>query len=125
MCHKDATQLDMILAAGAKFTNIQALSGTSVGNSSLHRRSVSDEWSDLVQDLLVQKLYLPNYRYWLCDLSQCSDDEINGEVILRVGLLLLKYIRQDDFPYFRSFDYLLPTRTQISDVDQVRPTILR
>jgi predicted transposase/invertase (TIGR01784 family) len=36
--------------------------------------------------------FVPDYRYWLCDLSQYQDEEIRGEVILRVSLLLLKYI---------------------------------
>jgi predicted transposase/invertase (TIGR01784 family) len=40
--------------------------------------------------------YLPDYRYWLCDLSQYSDEQIKGEMMLRVGLLTLKYILRDD-----------------------------
>jgi predicted transposase/invertase (TIGR01784 family) len=40
--------------------------------------------------------YLPDYRYWLCDLSQYSDAEMKGEMILQVGLLTLKYILRDD-----------------------------
>ncbi|HEY85379.1 MAG TPA: Rpn family recombination-promoting nuclease/putative transposase [Chloroflexi bacterium] len=40
--------------------------------------------------------YFPNYRYWLCDLSQYSDEEIIGEVYLQIGLLLLKYILRDE-----------------------------
>jgi predicted transposase/invertase (TIGR01784 family) len=44
--------------------------------------------------------FVPDYEYWLCDLSQYSDAEIKARVedvvILQVGLLLLKYIWQDD-----------------------------
>jgi hypothetical protein len=40
--------------------------------------------------------YVPEYQYWLCDLSQYPDEEIRGEIILRVSLLLLKYILRDD-----------------------------
>ncbi len=36
--------------------------------------------------------YLPDYRYWLCDLSQYSEEEIEGAVVLRATLLALKYI---------------------------------
>jgi len=36
--------------------------------------------------------FLPDYRYWLCDLTEYSDEEIKGQVILRIALLLLKYI---------------------------------
>jgi predicted transposase/invertase (TIGR01784 family) len=40
--------------------------------------------------------FVPDYYYWLCDLSRYSDEEIRGEVILRVGLLLLKYVFRDE-----------------------------
>ncbi|MBN1218943.1 MAG: Rpn family recombination-promoting nuclease/putative transposase [Anaerolineae bacterium] len=44
--------------------------------------------------------FVPDYEYWLCDLSQYSDIDIKAGVervvILQVGLLLLKYIWQDD-----------------------------
>jgi hypothetical protein len=40
--------------------------------------------------------FIPDYEYWLCDVSRYSDEEIKGEVILRVGLLLLKYIWQEN-----------------------------
>jgi predicted transposase/invertase (TIGR01784 family) len=42
------------------------------------------------------KPYVPDYQYWLCDLSQYSDEQIKGQVILQVGLRLLKYIWQND-----------------------------
>ncbi|MEA3341982.1 MAG: Rpn family recombination-promoting nuclease/putative transposase [Chloroflexota bacterium] len=35
--------------------------------------------------------YLPDYRYWLCDLSTYSDEEIVGAAYLQMALLLLKY----------------------------------
>jgi len=40
--------------------------------------------------------YMPNFRYLLCDLSHCSDEEIKGTVTLRAGFLLLKHIFSDD-----------------------------
>jgi predicted transposase/invertase (TIGR01784 family) len=40
--------------------------------------------------------FVPDYSYWLCDLSQYSDEEIKGAVILRVTLLLLKYVMHDN-----------------------------
>jgi len=40
----------------------------------------------------VLRPYIPNYHYWLCDLSDYSDAEITGYLILQVRLLLLKYI---------------------------------
>ncbi|PKO21085.1 MAG: transposase [Chloroflexi bacterium HGW-Chloroflexi-1] len=42
--------------------------------------------------------YVPEYRYWLYDLSQYTDDEIKGEVLLRTALLALKYIYSKDLP---------------------------
>jgi predicted transposase/invertase (TIGR01784 family) len=42
--------------------------------------------------------YLPNFRYWLCDLSRYSDAEIKGQVMLRVTLLIYKNIFSDTFP---------------------------
>lgn len=44
------------------------------------------------------KPYVPNYKYWLCDLSRYDDEDIKGEIILRLGTLLLKYILRDDLP---------------------------
>lgn len=40
--------------------------------------------------------FLPDYGYWLCDLSRYSDEDIKGVVTLRVAMLLLKYIFRED-----------------------------
>ncbi len=40
--------------------------------------------------------FLPDYHYWLCDLTQYSDEDIKGEVSLRVAFLLFKYILRED-----------------------------
>ena len=40
--------------------------------------------------------YVPEYRYWLYDLSEYTDDEIKGEVLLRTALLALKHIYDED-----------------------------
>jgi len=42
------------------------------------------------------KVFVPDYRYWLCDLTGYSDEEIEGEVKLRVALLVLKYVMRPD-----------------------------
>ncbi len=44
----------------------------------------------------VLRPYVPDFKYWLFDLSQYSDADIKGEVILRLAALLLKYIRRGD-----------------------------
>ena len=41
--------------------------------------------------------YHPTFEYQLYDLSRYSDEDIQGQIILRVSLLLLKYILQEDF----------------------------
>jgi hypothetical protein len=40
--------------------------------------------------------YVPDFEYYLVDLSLYSDDEIKGSVGLRVGLMLMKYIFRVD-----------------------------
>lgn len=40
--------------------------------------------------------YIPDFRYQLCDLSGYSDEEVVGEVTLRVALLILKHIFDGD-----------------------------
>ena len=35
--------------------------------------------------------YQPDFRYWLCDLSQYADAALKGQALLRVTLLALKY----------------------------------
>ncbi|MDM8521532.1 Rpn family recombination-promoting nuclease/putative transposase [Anaerolineales bacterium HSG6] len=41
--------------------------------------------------------YLPDFRYWLLDLSDYPDEKITGWVILQARLLLLKYVWAKDF----------------------------
>ena len=42
------------------------------------------------------KAYVPDFRFFLYDLSSYSDEEIRGEVLLRVSLLVLKYVFRKD-----------------------------
>jgi predicted transposase/invertase (TIGR01784 family) len=44
----------------------------------------------------VLREYLPAYRYWLCDLSAYTDEDLKGEVWLRAALLLLKHVFRAD-----------------------------
>jgi len=62
----------------------------------LTRWRVSLNFTDLFNLPQAMKPYVPEYAYWLCDLSRYSDEEIRGVVTLRVGLLLLKYILRED-----------------------------
>lgn len=49
---------------------------------------------DLPEEL---RPYFPDYQYWLCDLSQYSDEALKQTVTLRAQLLVLKYILRADF----------------------------
>ena len=52
----------------------------------------STEFADLVESPEALKQYTPHFRHLLTDLSTWSDEEVRGEVWLRVGLLVLKHI---------------------------------
>jgi len=41
---------------------------------------------------------VPSFEYLLCDLSEYSDEEIKGSVVLRVAFLLFKHIFSSDLP---------------------------
>ncbi|MFN8453527.1 MAG: Rpn family recombination-promoting nuclease/putative transposase [Anaerolineae bacterium] len=60
------------------------------------RWRVGQEFRALFESPVALQPYLPNYRYELYDLSRYEDEEIKGQVILRVGLLLLKHILVED-----------------------------
>ncbi len=59
---------------------------------------VSPYFRDLFEVPEVLLDFLPDYRYYLSDLSRFSDEELKGEVFLRVRLLVLKHIFSDDLP---------------------------
>jgi len=40
--------------------------------------------------------FVPDYHYWLFDLSQFSDDAIRGQVMQRVTMQVLKHVFRDD-----------------------------
>lgn len=55
-------------------------------------------FKDLFQLPAELEPYLPDYRYWLCDLSQYSDEELQGQALLQVSLLLFKNIFSAELP---------------------------
>lgn len=52
---------------------------------------------DLFDDPAEMASFIPDFQYVLWDASRYRDEEIRGNVILRVALLLLKYIFRQDF----------------------------
>ena len=65
------------------------------------RWQVALEFSALFTLPHALRPFVPEFRYWLTDLSQYSDEEIKGRVqdtvILQMSLLLLKYSQRADF----------------------------
>lgn len=62
------------------------------------RWQVPTSFRTLVQCPPELEPFVPDFRYLLCDLSAYSDDEIQGEVLARSALLVLKYIFRADLP---------------------------
>lgn len=58
---------------------------------------ISTRFSDLINTGDTFSKYIPDFEYILYDLSQISDEDIIGTDELRARLLLLRYIRRNDF----------------------------
>lgn len=57
---------------------------------------VSSRFHSLFQLPKPLKPHVPDFKYWLCDISHYSDRELRGNVLLQVGLRILKYIFRDE-----------------------------
>jgi hypothetical protein len=53
-------------------------------------------WRTLSRKNATVLPFLPNFQYHIIDLSRYSDDEIRGTILLRVTLLLFKYVLRED-----------------------------
>jgi predicted transposase/invertase (TIGR01784 family) len=62
------------------------------------RWRIARSFSGLIEVPEVFKPYLPEFTYLLTDLSHLSDEEIKGEVILHMGLWVLKHIFRGELP---------------------------
>jgi len=92
----------------------------------LDKWTVSTEFSGLFDLPPALHPYVPNYRYWLADLSAIKDDELKGYVILKVGLLLLKYIQRAELgEQLSAILGLLRALTQKQTALEYLETILR
>ncbi len=56
---------------------------------------ISRKFSSLLDVPTEIEPFVPEFRYVLCDLSVWKDEDIKGMILLRVTLLLLKYIKSD------------------------------
>ncbi len=54
---------------------------------------IPTQFAALFGQLGAQVGFVPQFDYWLTDLSQMSDEQIQGQIITRVGLLGMKYSR--------------------------------
>ena len=61
------------------------------------RWTSSTEFSSLIGCPAGMGKYVPNFHFYLYDLSHFSDDEIKGAILSRVTLLLFKHIFDKDF----------------------------
>jgi predicted transposase/invertase (TIGR01784 family) len=57
---------------------------------------IGRDFRGLIVDDGELERYLPDFDYELCDLSDFEDEEIKGAVVLRVAMLLFKYIFRDE-----------------------------
>jgi predicted transposase/invertase (TIGR01784 family) len=62
------------------------------------RWRIAHSFSHLIDAPEALRPYLPEFTYLLTDLSHLRDEEIQGEVILRMGLWILKYIFRGELP---------------------------
>jgi predicted transposase/invertase (TIGR01784 family) len=60
------------------------------------RWNIAPNFGALVAAAEELRLYIPEFRYELVDLSAYLDDDIKGAVMARVGLLILKHIFDPD-----------------------------
>jgi predicted transposase/invertase (TIGR01784 family) len=58
--------------------------------------SVATALAALVEERPVLAPYVPNFHYIVTDLTRYRDEDIRGEVHLRVAMLLFKYIFRDE-----------------------------
>ena len=62
--------------------------------------------------------YVPDFCYFLYDLTKVKDSEIKGDAILQIGLLSLKYARDEDLP--EKLDEIFKLFDQLTDSQEVR-----
>lgn len=71
---------------------------------------------ELLQVPAYMKPYIPDFRYELMELSHLTDEEIKGELLVRVGLLTMKHIDSPKIVDF-FFERLFPLLNELSTKD--------
>jgi len=59
---------------------------------------IAPEFHSLIDNFHNLEEFIPDFKYLLCNISDYSDDEIRGAVILRVGMLIFKYVFREELP---------------------------
>ena len=88
------------------------------------RWNIGQQLHDWLKPPPVMAEFAPNFRYWLCDLTQYDDDELKGEAMARAGMLVLKYVFSDELrerlpQLTRLFRELSRSRTGLEYVETV------
>lgn len=87
--------------------------------------TIGSKLLDIVREVSEDfEKYIPDYQYILYDISAFTDDQIKGELKLRIFLELLGHIFKDDFEYklkeiLKLLDELAKTKTDIEYFESV------
>lgn len=86
------------------------------------RWRVSQSFASLFSLPEALRPYFPEFQYALFDLSQYSDEEIQGNILLQVSLRLLKYSRSDDLrsKLFEMIDLWVALSEQETGLEMLR-----
>lgn len=80
---------------------------------------VKESFSDYINiDHKELKRYILDYKYILCDMSAYSDDEIKGEVLLRLSLLTFKHIFDNDLDWEKTLIKFTDVLSELSQTDR-------
>jgi len=61
--------------------------------------TASRRFIDLFDVPTEMERYIPDFEYWLCDLTNYSDEEIIGQALLQICLRVLKYSRSEEITF--------------------------
>lgn len=85
---------------------------------------VSSYFHGLFECPIELEPFLPQFRYWLCDLSHYSNEELSGIALLQTALYVLKYISNKELPehlpkIFELLHELINSQTGLESIESV------
>ncbi|MCS7079687.1 MAG: Rpn family recombination-promoting nuclease/putative transposase [Chloracidobacterium sp.] len=89
--------------------------------------NVAEDVAGLVahRDEPTLRAWTPSCRYWLCDLSPYSAEDLKGGLLLRVGLSVLRYVFSEDLPERLREIFRLMALLERQSVTEYLGTVLR